>query len=97
MPTFITLINYTDQGVKNAKDALKRADAAREAAKKFGITLKDMYWTMGAYDVVATWEAPDGPTMSAFVLSTGGQGNVRGQTLRAFSKEEMAGIIKKMG
>jgi uncharacterized protein with GYD domain len=97
MPTFITLINYTEQGARNVKDALKRSDAAREAAKKFGITLKDMYWTMGAYDVVATWEAPDGPTMSAFVLSVGTLGNVRGQTLRAFSKEEMSGVLKKMG
>ena len=97
MPTFITLINYTEQGAKNAKDSVKRADGARDLAKKFGVTLKDIHWTMGAYDVIATWEAPDGPTMSAFVLSIGTLGNVRGQTLRAFNKEEMSGIVKKMG
>ena len=60
MPTFISLCNFTDQGIKTVKDSVKRADAIKEAAKKFGITLKDIHWTMGAYDVVVTFEAPDG-------------------------------------
>jgi len=97
MPTFITLTNFTDQGAKNVKDSVKRADGIKEAAKRFGVTMKDIHWTMGAYDVVVTWEAPDGPTMSAFILATAQAGNVRGQTLRAFTREEMAGILKKMG
>jgi uncharacterized protein with GYD domain len=97
MPTFITLTNFTDQGAKSVKDSVKRADGIKDAAKKFGITMKDIHWTMGAYDVVVTWEAPDGPTMSAFILSTAAAGNVRGQTLRAFTREEMSAILKKMG
>lgn len=97
MPTFVTLSNFTDQGVKNVKDSVKRADAVKEVAKKKGITLKDIYWTMGAHDVVGIWEAPDGPTMSAFVLSVAAAGNISGMTLRAYTREEMSGILKKMG
>jgi uncharacterized protein with GYD domain len=96
MPTFITLTNFTDQGAKSVKDSLKRADGVKDAAKKFGITLKDIYWTMGTHDIVATWEAPDGPTMSAFILTVGSAGNVRGQTMRAYTRDEMAGILKKI-
>ena len=97
MPTFISLCNFTDQGIKTVKDSVKRADAIKEAAKKFGITLKDIHWTMGAYDVVVTFEAPDGPTMSAFSLTVGMAGNIRSQTLRAYGKEEMNGILQKLG
>jgi uncharacterized protein with GYD domain len=97
MPTFIVLGNFTEQGVKTVKDTVKRADAIKEAGKKFGVTMKDVHWTMGAYDVVGTFDAPDGPSMSAFVLSLSMAGNLRGQTLRAYDKEEMKGILKKLG
>ncbi len=97
MPTFIVLGNFTEQGVKTIKDTVKRADAIKEAGKKFGVTMKDVHWTMGAYDVVGTFEAPDGPSMSAFVLSLSMAGNLRGQTLRAYDKAEMSGILKKLG
>lgn len=97
MPTFIVLGSFTDQGVRNTKDSVKRADAIREAAKKFGVTMKDIHWTMGAYDVIATFEAPDGPSMSAFALSVGMAGNVRSQTLRAYDREEMLKILGKLG
>lgn len=97
MPTFITLGNFTDQGIRSVKDSVKRADAVREAAKKFGVTMKDIHWTMGGYDVVVTFEAPDGPSMSAFALSVGAAGNIRSQTLRAFDREEMTKILGKMG
>lgn len=96
MPTFITLGNFTDQGIKSVKDSVKRADAVKEAGKKFGVTMKDIHWTMGAYDMVVTCEAPDGPSMSAFILAVAGAGNIRGQTLRAYTKEEMSGILKKL-
>jgi uncharacterized protein with GYD domain len=96
MPTFISLCNFTEQGVKTVKDSVKRADALKAAAKKFGITLKDVHWTMGAYDVIVTWEAPDGPTMSAFALTAAMAGNIRAQTLRAYDRDEMTGILKKM-
>jgi len=97
MPTFIFLGNFTDQGMKNMKDSVKRAEASRELGKKFGVTMKDIRWTMGAYDIVATFEAPDGPTMSAYGLTIAMAGNIRGQTLRAYEKSEMEGILKKLG
>jgi len=97
MPTFIVLGNFTDQGIKSVKDSVKRADAIKDMGRKFGVTMKDIHWTMGAYDVVATFEAPDGPSMSACVLAIGMAGNVRGQTLRAYPKAEMEGILKKLG
>lgn len=97
MPTFIFVGNFTDQGIKSVKDSVKRADAVKEMAKKFGVTMKDIQWTMGAFDMVAHFEGPDGPSMSAFALAVGMAGNVRGQTLRAYSKAEMEGILKKLG
>lgn len=97
MPTFIVLGNFTEQGAKAIKDTVKRSEAVKELGKKHGVTMKDIHWTMGAYDVIGTFEAPDGPTMSAFVLAIGVAGNLRGQTLRAFGKEEMSGILKKLG
>jgi len=96
MPTFITLSNFTDQGIKSVKDSIKRSEAVTTAAKKFGVTVKQLYWTMGAYDIVGVFEAPDGPSMSAFSLAIGMAGNIRGQTLRAFDKDEMTGILKKL-
>ena len=96
MPTFIFVGNFTDQGVKTVKDSIKRADAVKDLAKKFGVTMKDIQWTMGAFDVVAHFEAPDGPSMSSFALAVAMAGNVRGQTLRSYSKAEMEGILKKL-
>jgi uncharacterized protein with GYD domain len=96
MATFITLSSFTDQGIKNVKDSTKRADAVKAAAKKFGAKLTQIYWTLGHYDVVAIIEAPDDQSATAFALSIGTAGNVRTQTLRAFSAEEMKGILDKM-
>jgi uncharacterized protein with GYD domain len=96
MATFITLGNFTDQGVKSIKDSVKRSDAVKELAKKFGVTVKEIYWTMGAYDIIGVFEAPNGESMSAMSLAIGMAGNLRGQTLRAFGKEEFSGILKKL-
>ena len=96
MPTFISLSNFTDQGVKSAKDSVKRAEAVKAMGAKYGVKMKDIYWTMGAYDVVAIFEAPDGPAISAFALAVAGAGNVRSQTLRAFPQDEMKEILKKL-
>jgi uncharacterized protein with GYD domain len=94
MATYILLGNFTDQGIRNVKDTTKRADAVREAAKKFGATMKEIYWTMGQYDMVVTLEAPDDASVSAFVLAVGSAGNIRGQTMRAYSRDEMNAILK---
>lgn len=95
MATYIMLANFTDQGIRSVKDTTKRADAVREAAKKFGVNMKEIYWTMGQYDMVVTAEAPDDASLSAFALAVGSAGNIRGQTLRAHSKDEMNAILAK--
>jgi len=94
MPTYITLINWTDQGVKNAKDTVQRFEAAESAAAKMGVKFKDFYWTMGSYDIVGVVEAPDDATVSRFLLATGALGNIRTATMRAYSKAEFAQILK---
>ena len=96
MATYIVLNSFTDQGVRSAKDTTKRADAVRELAKKFGVTVKEIFWTLGSYDVVAIYDAPDDASMTAFGLAIGAAGNVRTQTLRAFSREEMNGVLAKL-
>jgi uncharacterized protein with GYD domain len=95
--TYISLINWTDQGIKNYKDTVARAKGAEEAMAKAGMTMKAIYWTQGQYDIVAITEAPDEETATAFLLSLGAQGNLRSSTLRAFSGEEMERIIAKAG
>jgi uncharacterized protein with GYD domain len=96
MATFIALGNFTDQGIRSVKDSTKRADAVRELAKKYGATLKEIYWTLGRYDVVTVLEAPNDEAATAFALAVGSAGNVRTESLRAFSKEEMNGILGKL-
>jgi uncharacterized protein with GYD domain len=96
MATYIVLLNFTDQGVRNVKDTTKRAEAFSEMAKKLGVAVKDVYWTLGQYDAVASLEAPDTATITALSLSLGALGNVRTQTLPAFSAEELGGILGKM-
>jgi uncharacterized protein with GYD domain len=96
MATFIALGNFTDQGIRNVKDTIKRADAVKEAAQKAGVTMKDIMWTLGAYDMVVTFEAPDDAAITAFALAVGAAGNVRTQTMRAFSRSEMSGILGKL-
>ncbi len=96
MATYIVLTSFTDQGVRTVKDTAKRADAVKELAKKFGVTAKEFYWTLGSYDVVAIFEAPDDASITALGLAIAGGGNVRTQTMRAFSREEMNGVLAKL-
>jgi uncharacterized protein with GYD domain len=94
---FITLMNFTDQGVRNVKDTVERAKSFREMAKsKFGVEVKDVLWTLGEYDVVTITDAPDEETATALSLALSSLGNVKTQTLRAFTAEEMSGILAKM-
>jgi len=96
MARYISLIQFTEQGIRNIKDTVKRGDAAIAEAEKMGMKIVEEFWTMGAYDVVVMFDAPDDETVSAFLLKIGSMGNVRGQTLRAFRKEEMEGILAKI-
>jgi uncharacterized protein with GYD domain len=97
MATFVVLCNYTEQGIRAVKDTTKRADAVRDLARKMDIELKSIYWTIGEYDVVATFEAPNDESITALSLAISSQGFVRTQTLRAFSKDEVGSIIGKLG
>lgn len=96
MTTYVVLANFTDQGVRNVKDTTKRADAFKELAKSSGATVKEIYWTLGRYDIVALVEASDDMVVTALGLTLGKSGNVRTQTLRAFSQADMAAILNKV-
>lgn len=97
MATYIVLSTFTEQGVRAVKDTTKRSEQVRELARKMGIETKSLYWTIGRYDVVATFEAPSDEAMTALSLAISTQGFVRTQTLRAFSKDEVSGILGKLG
>ena len=96
MATYVVLGNFTDQGIRNAKDSPKRAEAFREMAKTFGVTVKELVWTQGRYDVVTVLEAPDEQAAMSLSLSLCALGNVRTETLRAFSAADMTKIVGKM-
>jgi uncharacterized protein with GYD domain len=96
MATFVVLASFTDQGIRDVKETISRAEALKEMAKKSGITVKDLYWTLGQYDVIVVCEAPDDEAATALALSVSSRGNVRAQTLRAFSFDEMKMILSKM-
>lgn len=96
MATYIVLGNFTDQGIRNIKETGKRVEAVRSAAGKLGITVKEVYWTLGQFDAVLIVDAPDQAAVTALGLSIGAAGNVRTQTLRAFTAEEMGGILGRL-
>jgi uncharacterized protein with GYD domain len=96
MATFIVLASFTDQGIRAVKETSKRAEAFKEMAKKMGVTIKDMYWTLGQYDIVTVCEAPDDETLTALSLSVAARGFVRTQSLRAFSQAELGGVLGKV-
>ena len=96
MAAYVVLGNFTDQGIRNVKDSPKRADAFKEMAKTFGVTVKELVWTQGRYDVVTVVEAPDESAVMSLSLSLGALGNVRTETLRAFSAAEMTTIVGNM-
>jgi uncharacterized protein with GYD domain len=95
MPTYISLLSWTEAGVKSYKDTLDRAQAAGEVAASLGGTLKDIYWTVGPYDVVSVADFPDDETAAAFLLKLGSQGSIRSTTMRAFTRDEMARVVDK--
>jgi uncharacterized protein with GYD domain len=96
MARYVGLIQFTDQGIRNIKDTVKRGDAAAADAEKMGMKIIQEFWTLGAYDVVLLVDAPDDETMTAFMLKVGSLGNVKTQTMRAFGKEEMEKILAKI-
>ena len=96
MATYIVLGQFTDQGIKNVTDTIERAEALKEMGQKAGAAIKEVYWTIGHYDIATIVEAPDDATLTALLLSVGKLGNVRTQTLRAFSASEMQGVLGRV-
>ncbi len=97
MPTYINLINWTEEGIRNYKDSVDRAKAAEGLLAKHGGRFKDIYWTIGPYDLVAISEGPDDESMSAALLEVSQLGTIRSTTMRAFDSDEMAAVIAKTG
>ncbi len=94
MVTYIILWSFTDQGLKTIKQSTERAEFFRVQAEQHGIEVKETYWTMGAYDGVVILEAPDDEAVARLMLLTSSLGTVRGQTLRAFTQEQMSRILE---
>ena len=97
MPTYVALLNWTDQGVKNFRESVDRYEAAERAMGQAGVSFREIYWTIGPYDLVGIVEGPDDETVTAAMLSVAGQGNIRTTSLRAFNADEMRGVIAKAG
>jgi uncharacterized protein with GYD domain len=95
MPRYVVLIDWTEQGVRNFKDTVDRYDAANSQLESIGVRFTDVYWTLGAHDIVSVIEAPDDESLAAGLLAVAGQGNIRTTTLRAFSRDEMRSVIGK--
>lgn len=96
MACYVVLCNFTDQGIGAVRDTVKRADTAKENAAKLGVSMKEIYWTLGEYDIVTVLEAPDEQSVTAFGLALASLGNVKTQTLRAFTRDETLAILKKI-
>jgi len=96
MPYYISLINWTDEGIRNVKDAPKRAAAARAAVEKAGGKWHGIYYTFGQYDLVSIVEVPNDEAAMSVALATGSLGSVRTTTLKAFPESEAAKIIEKL-
>jgi uncharacterized protein with GYD domain len=96
MPTYIALLKWTQQGISKVGSSAERLDAGRKAFKKAGIEMKDVYLTMGRYDLVCVIEAPDDETYAKAILGLGSQGNVSTETLKAFSEDQYRKIIGQL-
>jgi uncharacterized protein with GYD domain len=96
MPTYISLVQFTDKGIQAAKETTQRVADWAARVQQMGVSIKQMYWTLGQYDQVCIFEAPDDETAAAVLLAADMLGNIRTQTLRAFTTSEMEKILKKL-
>jgi len=97
MTTYVSLINWTEQGIKNFRDTTQRAEDFSRMVEGSGGRVRELLWTVGEYDLVCIAEFPDDETGVAALLRVGSGGNIRSNTLRAFNAEQMAGIIRRTG
>ena len=96
MPTYIELVNWTDQGIRNIKEAPQRMDAFKQTIEAAGGKLIAFYFTMGKYDIVTVIDAPSDEALTNIILNTGSKGSVRSETLKAYSDQEFRNILAKM-
>jgi uncharacterized protein with GYD domain len=97
MPTYVSLINWTDQGIRDFRQSTQRAEDFSKLVESSGGTVRELLWTVGQYDVVSVVDFPDEETGVAALLQVGSMGNIRSNTLRAYGAEEMSGIIRRAG
>jgi uncharacterized protein with GYD domain len=97
MPTYVALTNFTDQGIKNVRDTVRRAEDARGLIEQHGGQLRQLLWTLGEYDQIVVVDFPDDETATAVLLQIGSLGNVRTTTMKAFDAEQMSAIIQRTG
>jgi uncharacterized protein with GYD domain len=97
MPTYVSLFNWTDQGIRNVRETVQRYERSQQQQDKHGVSLQHIYWTLGSYDIVVIAEAADEESITAFLLELASAGNLRTTTLRAYDREEMSGILERLG
>jgi uncharacterized protein with GYD domain len=97
MPTYILLVDWTEQGIKEFKDSVDRYEEGRGILEGAGVRFRDIYWTLGSHDMVSIVEAPDDETLSAALLQNASLGNFRTTTMRAFTADEMRAVIDRAG
>jgi uncharacterized protein with GYD domain len=95
MPSYVALLDWTDQGIRSFKDSVHRYEASQRQFEELGIRFTDVRWCLGGHDIVAIIDAPDDETLATALLSLGSLGNVRSTTMRAFSHDEMLSIVSK--
>src|SRR5258708_26539092 len=93
MPAYISLFNFTEQGIKTVKDTVQRAQMVKEQAKAAGGRVIGVWWLQGQYDGILVFEAPDEDTAMRLIIANAMLGNNRALTMRAYSEEEMARIV----
>lgn len=96
MLTYISLIRWTEEGVKNVKDTVKRAEKSMDLAEQFGGRITHLFWTQGKYDLITVAEFPSEDSAQAFLLTVASAGNIHTETLRAFSVQDMQRILEKL-
>lgn len=94
MPTYVMLLTWTDEGVRAAKDTVKRAETFKKQAEKMGVKVREQLWTMGPYDAIGLLDAPDEAAASRLAIWAGSQGNVKTLTMRCYTAAEMSKIVQ---
>jgi uncharacterized protein with GYD domain len=95
MPTYVSLVRWTDQGIRNYRESVQRAEAFRNAVSQSGGQVRELLWTLGEYDIVTVMDAPDDESAMALLLQTASLGNIRTQTMRAMSPDEISAVIAR--